>query len=90
MHVHDERVIGGTAFDRIETRQRFGVGRIGGETVDGLGRNRDDAAAPQDRDRARDDVIGIHYVTEPSGSIAANPQNPRRAAGISTPPSARW
>jgi hypothetical protein len=64
--VHDHRVVGRTALDRVEPRQRIDVGRVGAESVDGLGREGDEAAPPQHRDRRRDLVgPGTHRAEVP-------------------------
>ena len=46
-HVDDKRVEARPPFRRVDSRDRFGVGGVGGEAVDGLGRQDDEAAAGQ-------------------------------------------
>ena len=47
-------MIGRTALGREDAPHRVGIRRIGTQAVDGLGGKRDQPAAAQDRDRARD------------------------------------
>src|SRR5688572_5096175 len=46
--MHDHRVIKRSALDRIETRDRFLIGRIGPKAVHGFGREGDESAGAQD------------------------------------------
>ncbi len=60
-HVDDERVVGGAALHREDAGDGGGGGRVGGEAVDGLGRDGHEAAAPQpvggEREVGRDERI---------------------------------
>ena len=52
--MEDERIVRGTPFRRVDTRAGSGVEAARAEAVDGLGREGDEPAAPQDGSRARD------------------------------------
>ena len=52
--VHDDRMLGRSTLHRVEAAQRVAVRRVGAEAVHRLGRERDQSAVAQDRDRARD------------------------------------
>jgi len=66
--VHDDGMIRGPTLDREEPTQRLRVGRVGTESVDGLGRERHEPTGPQHLGRVQDRVVDrVHY-----GAITSN------------------
>ena len=53
--VHDDGMIGGPAFDGVQATHGVGIRRVGAESVDRLGRERDEVAGAQSRDGTRGD-----------------------------------
>src|SRR5882672_4826365 len=56
--MNDHRMVGGAAFDRVQTRHGFRVGRVGAEPVDRLGGKRNESAGAEDLRGLAD--LGLH------------------------------
>jgi hypothetical protein len=65
----DQRIEGRPALGLVDTRDRFAIGGIGGETVDRLGRHRHDPAA-DDQPRRRGDRLGS--IRQDAGVLRAH------------------
>ena len=71
-YVHDQRVEAGAPLGREDRRHRAPVGGIAAEPIDGLGREGDKAALPQQRRRGRDSFLRCLH----NGHRLANSRGP--------------
>lgn len=88
MHMNDQGVIRGTAFDREDARDRGGVLGVGCEPVDGLGGNRDEPACAEDRDSSIDCKVRSHERAIDTGAHARRVS--QRLPEQVEPPCRRW
>jgi len=60
--MNDQGMIVRAALDREHFPDRYGIGGVRAEAVDGLGRKRDQPPGPQHCDRLFDFTIGNHFI----------------------------
>ena len=73
-HMHDQRMVGRTPLDAVDAGHRLFIGRVGGQPVDGLGGQADDATGLQYSHRFGQRSVGhraIRHAVQPSTSGCA-------------------